>query len=99
MTNNTQLEDKLGGAKNFHTWKYRVLLILEEHNLENYVKEEATELEGDKDKARHEKNMVKAKSIFVESIKDHLILDVSSLNNPKEIFDSLTGLCEGKNIN
>ena len=35
----------------------------------------------------------------VDSIKDHLILHVSSLKTPKEMFDSLTKLFEGKNIN
>ena len=37
MTNNTMLEDKLEGAKNFQAWKYRVPLIQEEHDLEKGV--------------------------------------------------------------
>ena len=37
--------------------------------------------------------------IIVDSIKDHIIPHVSSLNTPKEMFDSLTKLFEGKNIN
>ena len=40
MTNNTNLEENIEGAKNFREWKYIVLLILEEHDLENCVKEE-----------------------------------------------------------
>ena len=95
MTNNTKLE----GAKKFWAWKDRVLLILEEHDLENYVKGEVTELKGDEDKAKHKKNMVKDKNIIVDSIKDHLILRVSSLKTPMEMFDALTNLYEGKNIN
>ena len=39
MTNNTKLDDKLEVAENFWAWKYRVLVILEENELENYVKE------------------------------------------------------------
>ena len=50
-------------------------------------------------KALHEKNLVKAKKIIVDSIKDHLIPQVSSLNTLKEMFDSLTKLFEGKNTN
>ena len=50
-------------------------------------------------KALHKKNLVKAKNIIVDSIKDHLIPLVSSLKTPKEVFDSLTKLFEGKNIN
>ena len=37
--------------------------------------------------------------IISDSIKDHLIPQVSSLKTPKAMFDALTKLFEGKNIN
>ena len=37
--------------------------------------------------------------IIANSIKDHLIPHVFSLKTPNEMFDSLTKLCEGQNIN
>ena len=55
--------------------------------------------EGDEAKALHKKNLVKAKRIIVDSIKDQLIPYVYSLKTPKEMFDSFTKLFEGKNIN
>ena len=64
-----------------------------------YINEEVPVLEGDDAKALHMKKLVMAKRIIVNSIKDHLIPHVSSLKAPKEIFDSLTKLFEGKNIN
>ena len=39
------------------------------------------------------------KRIIVDSIKGHLIPQVSSLKTPKSMFDALTKLFEGKNIN
>ena len=39
------------------------------------------------------------KRIIADSIKYHLIPQVSSLKTPKSMFDSLTKLLEGKNIN
>ena len=48
--------------------------------------------EGDEAKALHKRKLVMAKRIIVDSIKDHLIPQVSSLKTPKEMF-------EGKNIN
>ena len=42
---------------------------------------------------------MKAKIIISDSIKDHLIPHVSSLKNPKQMFDALSQLYEGKNIN
>jgi hypothetical protein len=39
--------------------------------------------EEDATKAKYKKDMVRAKRIIVKSIKDHLIPQVSSKNNPK----------------
>ena len=50
-------------------------------------------------KALHKKNLVKAKKIIVYSITVHLITQVSLVKTPKEMFDSLTKIFEGNNIN
>jgi hypothetical protein len=49
-------------------------------------------------KAKYKKDLVKAKRIIVDSIKDHLIPHVSSLKTPKQICYDLSRLYEGKNI-
>ena len=41
--------------------------------MESYVSEEVLVPEGDEAKALHKKKLVMAKSIIVDSIKDHLI--------------------------
>ena len=94
MTNNTKLEDKVEGEENFHPWKYRVLLMLEEHDLEAYVKEEVTDPKGDEDKAKHKNNLFKDKRIIADFIKDLFIPHVSSLNTPNDMFDALNNLYE-----
>ena len=99
MTHNTQLEDKLGGADNFRAWKYMISLILEENDLDHYISKEVLESEGYEAKAIHNKKLIKAKSIIAYFIKDHLIPHVSYLKTPKEVFDALMKLFEGKNIN
>jgi hypothetical protein len=43
--------------------------------------------------------MVMAKSIIPDSITDQLIPQVAYKNTPKEMFDSLTRMYEGRNIN
>ena len=75
------------------------MLILEEHDLEGFIEVEVPKPEGDEDKARHKKSLIKGKRIIEDSIKDHLIPLVSSLRTPKEMFDALSRLYEGKNIN
>ena len=75
------------------------MLILEEHDLEGLIEVDIPEPEGDEAKAKHKKSLLKAKRIIANSIKDHLIPHVSSLRTPKEMFDALSRLYEGKNIN
>jgi hypothetical protein len=99
MSASTKLVDKLEGVEKFCTWKYRIELILEDNYLSIFVKEEVPELVDVVDKEKHQKDTIRAKRIIVDSIKDHLIPQVSSKKTPKEMFDALTRLYEGKNIN
>ena len=73
MYHHTKLDEKLEGADNFRSWKYRISLVLEENELDSYISEEVPVLEGDEVKALHKKNLIKDKRIIVDSIKDHLI--------------------------
>ena len=94
-----QLDGSLGEAVNFQAGKYEISLVLEENELDTYISGEVPVPERDEAKVLHKKNLVKAKRIIVDSIKDDLIPQVSSLKTPKDMFDSLTKLFEGKNIN
>ena len=55
MTTSTKLDEKLEGVENFRAWKYRVMLILEENDLEKFVKEEVAKPDGDEAKANFKK--------------------------------------------
>ena len=99
MSHHTKLDENLDGDDNFRAWKYRISLILEENELDSYINEEIPVPEGDEAKALHKKKLVMEKRIIADSIKDHLIPQVSSLKTPKAMFNALTKLFEGKNIN
>ena len=99
MSRHTKLDEKLEGADNFRASKYRISLVLEENELNFYINEEVPVPEEDEAKALHKKKLVMEKRIISDSIKDHLIPQVSSLKTPKSMFDALTKLFEGKNIN
>ena len=99
MTHHTQLEDKLGEVDKFWAWKYIISLILEDNGLDQYITREVPKLEGDEAKDSHKRSMAKAKRIIAEYIKDHLIPHVSSFKTSKEVYDALTKMFEGKNIN
>ena len=67
--------------------------------MDTYISREVPVPEGDEAKSLTQEEMVKAKKVIVDSIMDDLVSQVSSLKTPKEMFDSLTKLFEGKNIN
>jgi hypothetical protein len=98
MSTSTNLVEKLEGIDNFHAWKYRIDLILSENDLSKFIKE-VEEPEDVVEKAKHQKDSIRAQRIIANSIKDHMIPYVSSKKTPKDIFDALSKLYEGKNIN
>jgi hypothetical protein len=73
MSASTKLVDKMEGVENFHAWKYRIGFILEENDLERFVKEEVLEPDDATKKEKHQKDTIRAKRIIADSIKDHLI--------------------------
>ena len=73
MAPSTKLEDKLEGIENFRAWKYMIGLIIQENDLDKYVKEEVSEPEEAEAKEKHRKDMIRAQMIIADSIKDHLI--------------------------
>ena len=92
MCHHTKLDENLEGVDNFQAWKYRISLFLEENELDSYINEEVPVPKGDEAKALHKKKLVMAKTTITDSIKDHLIQQVSSLKTTKGMFDSLTKL-------
>jgi hypothetical protein len=78
MMASTKLDEKLEGADNFRVWKYRISFVLEENDLSDYVMEEVAEPEEEEAKGKYRKNLIKIKRIIADSIRDHLILYVSS---------------------
>ena len=70
---NMKVEDRLERASNFIPWKSRVLLILEENDMLQFVKEKVPKLESKEDKPRWRKDDAKARRILVDLVRDHLV--------------------------
>jgi macrodomain Ter protein organizer (MatP/YcbG family) len=99
MSASIKLVDKLEGVENFCAWKYRIALILEENDIARFIEENVPEPADAAAREKHQKDTVRAKRIIADSIKDHLIPQVASKKTRKEMFDALTRLYEGRNIN
>ena len=67
--------------------------------MDQFITKEVPKPEGDEAKGAHKRSMANTKRIIGDSIKDHLIPHVFAFKIPKEVYDALTKIFEGKNIN
>ena len=65
MVSSLKVEDRLDGASNFRSWKTRILFVLEENVIHEYVKKDILEPKDDGEKAKYKKNEAKAKRILI----------------------------------
>ena len=89
-------EDKLDGVSNFSTWKVRVMNILEEHDLDQFIKDELETPTTVAGRSGFKRNQAKAKRIILDSVKDSIMTVLTPLTTVKECFHTLTNLYEKK---
>ena len=92
MPPSTKLNDKLKGIKNFHAWKYIIGLILEENDLAKFIKEVVSKPKEDEAKGKYKKDMIRAKRIIVDSIKDQLEAIGDTVEEAEIVMTTLNGL-------
>jgi hypothetical protein len=97
MVSTLKIEDKLEGATNFWAWKERILHLLEENDLNEYVVIVIPSPNDPQELATHKKKEVKAKRVLLDSVKDHLIPYISEKKTAKDMFDALMGLYQRGN--
>ncbi|XP_059078085.1 uncharacterized protein LOC131876659 [Cryptomeria japonica] len=98
MVTNVKVEDRLDGVSNFNSWKSRVLIVLKENDLLEFVEVDISKPIEDLKKIQWKKNGTKARKIMIDSVKDHLVPIISKMKTAKETFDALKGLYEINNI-
>ena len=89
-------EDRLDGVSNFSTWKVRIMNILEEHDLDQFVTSEVDTPTTVAGRSSFKRNQAKAKRIIFDSVKDSIMTVLTPLTTTKECFDTLTNLYEKK---
>ena len=67
------MEDHLDGGSNYSSWNPRVLLAIEEYDVNGYVVKEVPMPEEEERQASWRRHDVKARKILMDSVKSHLI--------------------------
>ena len=83
-----KVEDNLDGATNFIFWK-SIVLILEENDLIKLVNEKVPEPNVEEDKFHWRKSDATARRILVDSIRDHLVPQISQKKTTRNMFKTL----------
>ena len=97
MGNHVRLEDRLEGASNFSSWKIRVMIILREMELEEYIEINISMLENELEKVKWKRHNNKAMKIIIDSVKDHILPSISSLETAFEMFATIKNTFEINN--
>jgi hypothetical protein len=72
-------------------------LLLEENDLKDYVEKVISDSNDPHELAAHKKREVKAKSVLLDSVKDHLIPHIYEKKTTKDMYDALVGLYQSGN--
>jgi len=83
-----KVEDNLDGATNFIFWK-SIVLILEENDLLKLVNEKVAEPNVEEDKSRWRKSNARARRILVDSVRNHLVPQISQKKTTRKMFKAL----------
>ena len=103
MATGFRIEDRLDGAVNFSPWKARIVLILQDSELWDIVNNTTTKpvtVPADAvAKAAFDKRDIKAKRIFLDAIKDHVIPHISGKDHAHQMWTALTNIYQSSNEN
>jgi hypothetical protein len=88
--------DRLVGVAKFNSWKYRIINILEENDLEYFICMEIKEPTTNTARAAYKRKQTKAERIIFYSIKDNMMPIIGHLRTAKDCFDALENLYEKK---
>ena len=97
MVNHVRLEDRLEGASNFSSWKIRVLIILREMELEQYIESNLPMPESEVGKVTWKRHNNKAMKIIIDFVKDNILPSISNLQIAFEMFSTIQDTFEINN--
>ena len=83
-----KVEDHHDGATNLISWKSRVF-ILEENDLLKLFNEKVQEPDAEEDMSHWRKSNARARRILVDSVRDHMVLQISQNKTTMKMFKTL----------
>lgn len=94
--------EKLVDASGFTSWKTRTNVTLDEYDVLEYVEGNISvppENSPQVVKSEYKKGEIKDKNTVIDSLRDHLLVYISSLKTSKEMYNNIVGMYEVNNLN
>lgn len=93
MPNGIEVEDRMEGARNFSSWKIRIIALLEELELESFIEQDLKMPERTTWNRRNRK----AKKIIIDAVRDHILPSIARLKTAYEVFKPIKDTFETNN--
>lgn len=84
-----RVDHYLEGASNFISWKGRIMIVLEDNRVGEFVENTIPRLQYPQQLTQHTKNDVKARTIILEGVKDHIVLHIHEKKLAFEMFKTI----------
>ena len=88
-------QDRLDGAYNYAIWKTKILVVLEEYDLEAYVKSDIVVPADNDQKKKYKADQGKAKRFNLDGLRDHVLSHLQGKDTTREMWEALSSLDEG----
>ena len=75
-------------------WKTRILVVLKEYNLKDYVKSVVV-VPTDNDQKKYKAEQGKAKRLILNGVRDHVVSHLQGKDTTQEMWEALSSLYEG----
>lgn len=99
MATGLRFEDRLVGSSNYSTWRERIVVVLEENKIWEFVDKTLKTPTNATALAKHKRKDVKDKRIVLDGVKDHVVPHLSGKKTTKELREALTKLYQSDNHN
>jgi len=86
--------DRLHGASNYVIWKTRTLVVLEEYDLEAYIKSVVVVPADNNQKKKYNTEQGKAKRLILKGVRDHVVSHLQGKGTTREMWEALSSLYE-----
>lgn len=88
-------QDRLDGALNYVIWRTIILTVLEEYDLEAYIKSVVFVPSDNDQKKKYRAEEGKAKRLILDDVRDHVVSHLQGKDTTREMWEDLSSLYEG----